>query len=49
MVEAVLFDFWGTLFDYKPTNYEILGKVAREFGIEIEDTDPRLSRAFHKQ
>lgn len=48
-VEAVLFDFGGTLFDFKPSNYHILGSVAREFGMDIEDTDPRLSLAFQKQ
>jgi hypothetical protein len=32
MVEAVLFVFGGTLFDYKPTNYEILESIARKFG-----------------
>ncbi len=48
-VEAVLFDFGGTLFDFKPSNYHILGSVAREFGMDIKDTDPRLSLAFQKQ
>ncbi|MHA1111310.1 MAG: HAD family hydrolase [Promethearchaeota archaeon] len=49
MIEAVLFDFGGTLFDYEPTNYFILGSVAREFGMDIKDTDPILSLAFQKQ
>lgn len=49
MVEAVLFDFGGTLFDFWPSNYSILGDVAREFGMKVEDTDPRLSLAFQKQ
>ena len=49
MIEAVLFDFGGTLFDYEPTNYSILGAVARDFGKDIKDTDPILSLAFQKQ
>jgi putative hydrolase of the HAD superfamily len=49
MVEAVLFDFGGTLFDYEPSNYSILGNVARQFGKNIKDTDPILSVAFQRQ
>ncbi|MBN2157577.1 MAG: HAD family hydrolase [Candidatus Lokiarchaeota archaeon] len=49
MVDAVLFDFGGTLFDYYPSNYSILGSVARQFGKNIQDTDPILSIAFQKQ
>ena len=49
MIEAVLFDFGGTLFDYEPSNYSILGDVARECGKNIKDTDPILSLAFQRQ
>ncbi len=49
MIEAVLFDFGGTLFDYEPSNFSILGNVAREFGKNILDTDPILSKAFQRQ
>jgi putative hydrolase of the HAD superfamily len=49
MIEAVLFDFGGTLFDYEPSNYSILAAVAREFGKTIKDTDPILSIAFQRQ
>lgn len=49
MVEAVLFDFGGTLFDYEPSNYSLLGDVARKFGKDIQDTDPILSLAFQRQ
>ncbi len=49
MVEAILFDFGGTLFDYDPPNYSILGDVARKFGKNIQNTDPILSVAFQRQ
>lgn len=49
LIKAVFFDFGGTLFDYLPSNYQLLGSIARKYGIGIEDTDPLLSMAFQRQ
>lgn len=49
MIKAIFLDFGGTLFDYAPSNNQLLGAVAREYGVQIEDTDPLLSKAFQKQ
>ncbi|HOP09764.1 MAG TPA: HAD hydrolase-like protein, partial [Candidatus Methanofastidiosa archaeon] len=49
MIKAVFFDYGGTLFDYCPSNYQLLGSVARKYGIDMPDTDPMLSVAFQRQ
>ncbi|QEE14713.1 HAD family hydrolase [Promethearchaeum syntrophicum] len=49
MIKAIFFDFGGTLFDFYPSNYQILGSLARRYGIDLLDTDNILSKAFQKQ
>jgi len=49
MIKAVLFDFGGTLFDYSPSNYSLLGSISRKYGKDIKDTDPFLSVIFQHQ
>lgn len=49
MIKAIVFDFGGTIFDYSPSNYELLGKLARRFGRNLLDQSPLLSQAFQKQ
>jgi FMN phosphatase YigB (HAD superfamily) len=49
MIKAILFDFGGTLFNFKPSNYTLLASVARGHGKDILDSDPLLSIAFQNQ
>ncbi len=48
-VEAILFDFGGTLFEYFPTNGEIWAQVANQFGKEIDPNDSNLLQGFVAQ
>lgn len=48
-VEAILFDFGGTLFDYFPSNGEIWAQVASQFGKEIVSNDPKLLQGLVEQ
>lgn len=41
-IEAILFDFGGTLFDYDPSNGEIWAQVAAQFGKTISPDNPKL-------
>jgi HAD superfamily hydrolase (TIGR01549 family) len=49
MIEGVLLDFGGTMYEYNPPNYAILADTAREFGMDISNSDPILSIAFQRQ
>jgi len=49
MIKALFFDFGGTLFDFYPSNYQILGSLARKYGINLLDTDSLLSKSYQKQ
>ncbi|MHA2231712.1 MAG: HAD family hydrolase [Candidatus Hodarchaeales archaeon] len=48
-VEAVLFDFGGTLFDFDPNNVEIWTQVAAQFGKTITPDDSKLLQGLVDQ
>ncbi|MFQ5977296.1 MAG: HAD family hydrolase [Candidatus Heimdallarchaeota archaeon] len=48
-VEAVLFDFGGTLFDFDPSNGEIWAQVAAQFGRTISPDNPKLLQGLVDQ
>ncbi|MHA2294712.1 MAG: HAD family hydrolase [Candidatus Hodarchaeales archaeon] len=45
-VQALIFDFGGTLFDYNPPNAVVWVNVAKKFGKEIRPNDPILINAM---
>ncbi len=49
LIEAVIFDFGGTLFTYEPSNTQLITEVGALFGYNISPSDPRLIQAFLKQ
>ncbi|MFX0115473.1 MAG: HAD family hydrolase [Candidatus Hodarchaeota archaeon] len=48
-IEAILFDFGGTLFDFYPSNGEIWAQVAAQFGNMISPNDPQLLQGLVEQ
>lgn len=49
MIKAIFFDYGGTLFDYDPTNFQVVASIARKYGRAISERDPLLSKAFQRQ
>lgn len=48
-VEAVLFDFGGTLFDYHPSNAQVWVDILQKLGFSVQINDPRLQNGLADQ
>ncbi|MFW9993333.1 MAG: HAD family hydrolase [Candidatus Odinarchaeota archaeon] len=48
-IEAILFDFGGTLFEYYPPNAVVWANTAKKYGVIINPDDPLLAKAIIHQ
>ncbi|MHA1729916.1 MAG: hypothetical protein ACTSWY_14475 [Promethearchaeota archaeon] len=48
-IEAIFFDFGGTLFEYFPSNSVVWSRIAKRLGIDISPDDPRIWQGMKNQ